>query len=94
MVTIGMNYRVLPGKGEAFETAFRNVLAAMKDIEGHVASKMCCDIDDSSSYVILSEWANRDAFDAFVGSDAFRNVTAWGKEEILAGRPSHTYYDH
>ncbi len=94
MVTIGMNYKVLPGKGEEFETAFRNVLTAMKDVEGHVASKMCRDIDEDGSYVILSEWAGRDAFDAFVASDAFRNVTTWGKEQILAGRPSHTHYDH
>jgi heme-degrading monooxygenase HmoA len=48
----------------------------------------------AGSYVILSEWANRAAFDAFVASEAFKNVTTWGKEQILAGRPSHTYYEH
>jgi len=27
-----------------------------------------------------------------VASDAFRKVTSWGAENILAGRPSHTTY--
>lgn len=94
MVTIGMNYRVLPGKEETFETAFRKVIKAMASIEGHTESKMYRDIDDAQSYAILSEWTQRDAFDAFIASDSFRSVVSWGKEQILAGRPKHTYYDH
>lgn len=94
MVTIGMNYKVLPGKEETFETAFRKVIHAMRDIAGHTQTKMCRDIDDAQSYVILSDWSDRAAFDAFIASDTFRNVANWGKENILAGRPSHTYYAH
>jgi heme-degrading monooxygenase HmoA len=94
MVTIGMNYRVLPGKEQTFETAFRNVLNAMRKISGHTNTRMCRDIDDPQTYVILSEWSDKAAFDGFIGSEAFRSVANWGKENILAGRPSHTYYDH
>lgn len=94
MVTIGMNYKVLPGKESTFETAFRKVIHAMRSIQGHTATKMCRDIDDPLSYVILSDWSDRGAFESFIASDAFRNVATWGKENILAGRPSHTYYDH
>ena len=94
MVTIGMNYKVLPDKKETFENAFRKVITAMQSIDGHTSSKMFRDIDDSESYVILSEWNNRDAFDAFIASETFKNVANWGKEQILAGRPSHTYYEH
>ena len=94
MVTIGMNYTVLPGKNEVFETAFRKVLHAMRNLKGHTLSKMFRDIDDADHYVILSEWSDRAAFDAFIGSEAFRSVATWGREQILAGRPSHTYYDH
>lgn len=94
MVTIGMNYRVLPGKEEIFESAFRKVLKAMGGISGHTATRMCRDIDDPQSYVILSEWNDRAAFDSFIASDTFRAVADWGKEQILAGRPAHTYYDH
>ncbi|GJQ27420.1 MAG: hypothetical protein HBSAPP02_24520 [Phycisphaerae bacterium] len=94
MVTIGMNYKVIPGKEGVFETAFRNVIKAMSGIAGHTATRMCRDIDDPQSYVILSDWSDRAAFEGFIGSDAFRAVANWGKEQILAGRPSHTYYEH
>ncbi len=94
MVTIGMNYKVLPGKEATFETAFRKVIHAMRGIQGHSTTKMYRDIDDPMSYVILSDWNDRAAFEAFISSDTFRNVATWGKENILAGRPSHTYYDH
>ena len=94
MVTIGMNYRVLPGKEETFENAFRNVVKAMQSIEGHTSSRLCRDIDSKQSYMILSSWNNRDAFDAFIASDAFKAVANWGKEQILAARPEHTYYEH
>lgn len=94
MVTIGMNYRVLPGKEEVFETAFRKVLRALAGIEGHTNSKMFHEIDDPNHYVILSEWTDRTAFDGFIASEAFRAVAKWGKEEVLAGRPVHTCYEH
>ncbi len=94
MVTIGMNYKVIPGKEETFETAFRKVIQAMNSIPGHTVSRMARDIDDPQSYVILSEWSDRAAFDAFIASDTFRAVATWGKEQILAGRPAHTYYEH
>ncbi|MFQ5429686.1 MAG: antibiotic biosynthesis monooxygenase family protein [Phycisphaerae bacterium] len=94
MVTIGMNYKVLPDKDAVFQNAFRKVLKAMETIEGHSNSGMFRDIDDPQHYVILSEWSSRDAFDRFIASETFRNVVNWGKEQILAGRPSHTYYEH
>ena len=94
MVTIGMNYKVLPGKEETFENAFRKVIHAMRGIQGHANSKMFRDIDDPMSYVILSEWNDKTAFDSFIASETFRNVANWGKEQILAGRPAHTYYEH
>lgn len=94
MVTIGMNYRVLPGKEETFENAFRKVVHAMQSIEGHSESRMCRDIDDPHHYVILSDWNDQEAFESFIASDSFRNVANWGKEQILASRPTHTYYRH
>lgn len=94
MVTVGMNYKVLPGKEAIFENAFRKVLQAMNGMPGHTTSHMYRDIDDPNSYVILSDWNDREAFDAFIASDTFRAVANWGKEQILAGRPSHNYYEH
>ena len=42
---------------------------------------------DGASYLITSEWSDEEAFKSFISSQAFRDVTNWGKEQILAGRP-------
>jgi len=94
MVTIGMNYRVVPGKEKAFEDVFAAVLKAMNDMEGHTKSALFKDVADPQQYLIMSEWSDKDAFDAFIASEQFRNVANWGKEQILAGRPSHEVYEH
>lgn len=59
MVTIGMNYRVLSGKNDAFEEKFRAVLVAMKTMEGHDESHLFKDIDDTDSYLIVSNWVEQ-----------------------------------
>lgn len=92
MVTIGMNYEVLPGKEALFEEKFREVVAAFARDEGHRSSRLYRDVNAPRSYLIHSEWESREAFTAFIRSDAFREVTAWGKEEILADRPRHRIY--
>ena len=92
MVTIGMNYKVIPGKESVFEKAFNNVLNVMKEIEGHSASFLFKDVNDPQSYLIVSDWNSEDAFNGFIRSEKFRNVVDWGKENILMGRPSHTVY--
>lgn len=94
MVTIGMNYKVLPGKGEIFENAFAKVLKAMEGMEGHSKSHLYQDVFEPGSYLIASDWSDKAKFDAFIASDAFRNVANWGKEKILAGRPEHKVYEH
>ncbi len=93
MITVGMDYRVLAGKEHTFENAFRGVLKAMADMPGHTGSRLYRDVQDERSYLIVSEWSDRDAFEAFVGSEKFRQVTDWGKEQILAARPVHTVYE-
>jgi len=94
MVTIGMNYHVLPGKEEVFEAAFARVLEAIESADGHHASRLYKSVGDgpSADYLIVSRWSDERAFQAFTASDAFKKVTNWGAENILAGRPSHTTY--
>lgn len=92
MVTIGMNYKVLPGKEEVFEKAFNSVLNVMREIEGHSKSFLFRDVNDAQSYLIVSDWSSEDAFNGFIQSEKFRSVANWGKENILAGRPAHTVY--
>lgn len=94
MVTIGMNYRMLPGKEKIFEDAFTSVLKVMEEMEGHSKSFLYRDVNDPQSYMIASEWNSEDAFNEFIQSDKFKSVVNWGKENILAGRPSHQVYKH
>ena len=92
MVTIGMNYSVLAGKEQVFEDACARVVETMEGIDGHEESHIYSRLGDEPVYLIVSRWQSEDAFDAFIASDAFKKVTNWGKENILAGRPSHTTY--
>ena len=94
MVTIGMNYKMIPGKEKVFEDAFDAVIKVMNAMEGHSKSFLYKDVNDAQSYLIVSEWNAEDAFNDFIQSDKFKNVVNWGKENILAGRPSHTVYKH
>lgn len=94
MVTIGMDYHVLPGKEEVFERAFHQVLETMKTIEGHEKSFLFKESIKPSHFLIVSEWSSEDAFNGFVRSEAFAKVTNWGKENILESRPKHSVYKH
>jgi heme-degrading monooxygenase HmoA len=92
-VTIGMNYEVISGKEQIFEDACANVVKTMEGISGHDHSQIYRSIAaDESAYLIVSRWASEEAFNDFIASDAFKKVTSWGKENILAARPSHTTY--
>jgi heme-degrading monooxygenase HmoA len=92
MVTIGMNYKVLPGKEKTFEKEEKSNEDAMSGIDGHKESFLYRDVNNGQSYLIASEWNSEDAFSAFCQSDKFKQVTNWGKESILAGPPSHKIY--
>lgn len=92
MVTIGMNYTVLPGKESVFERAFGQVLTVMKEMPGHSVSHLYRDVSMANSYLIVSEWNDQEQFNAFIKSEQFAKVTNWGKEQILAGRPKHQVY--
>ncbi len=92
MVTIGMNYEVIPGKEKAFESAFAKVLTVMNGMPGHEKSHLYKDVHKLTSYLIVSEWSQKEAFSKFIQSEQFAQVTNWGKEQILAGRPSHKVY--
>lgn len=88
-----MNYQVLPGKNETFTKACRGVINLMKSMDGHTESHLYQDVDDPNSYLIISDWSEREAFDGFIKSEQFAKVTNWGREEILAGRPKHEIYE-
>ena len=92
MITVGMNYHVIAGKQHDFEAKFAAVITALKAAPGHTSSTLWKDVADDASYLITSEWSDEEAFKAFIQSQAFRDVTNWGKEQILSGRPQHKIY--
>jgi len=92
MITVGMNYHVIPGKQQEFEDKFAAVIGALESAEGHSTSTLWRSVSDDASYLITSEWSDEQAFQDFIHSQAFRDVTNWGKEQILAGRPQHKIY--
>lgn len=92
MVTVGMNYEVIPGKEIAFETVFDRVLHLMKSLPGHQETRLYKAANDPRSYLIVSQWTDRAAFEAFTHSEQFRKITDWGKSQILAARPKHEVY--
>ena len=92
MTTIGMHYDVIPGKEAEFERGFLGVLDLIQTLPGHRESHMYQDIQAKGSYVILSRWETKAAFEAFIHSDPFKSAVAWGKAEILRGRPTHKVY--
>ena len=92
MITVGMNYHVLEGKQQEFEEKFNAVIAALEAADGHSESVLYQDINDRDSYLITSEWSDENAFKDFIQSQAFKDVTNWGKEQILSDRPRHKIY--
>lgn len=92
MITVGMNYQVLPGKEQLFEEKFAAVLGALEKAPGHINSALWKDVAKGSSYLITSEWSDESAFQDFIQSAEFRDVATWGRDQILSGRPSHKIY--
>ncbi len=82
------------GKQADFEQKFSAVIAALRSAAGHTHSTLWKDVSDDASYLITSEWSDEPAFMAFIQSQAFKDVTSWGKEQILSGRPQHKIYKH
>jgi heme-degrading monooxygenase HmoA len=88
-----MNYVVLEGKQQVFEDACARVVETMQGIEGHDESHLYKRLGDGDpTYLIVSRWESEAAFRDFVASEAFKKVTSWGRENILAGPPRHTTY--
>jgi heme-degrading monooxygenase HmoA len=95
LVTIGMNYFVIPGKEQVFEDACAKVIQTMEDIGGHETSSLYRQVAEGEPvYLIVSRWKDETAFKQFIASDAFKKVTNWGALNILSGRPQHTTYQH
>ena len=92
MITVGMNYQIIPGKDEEFVAVFTKVIQIMKNMAGHGETHLFRDVYSEHDYLIISEWTDEAAFNSFIESDRFKNVVDWGKKEVLASQPKHEIY--
>lgn len=92
MITVGMNYKVVPGKDGEFVAVFTKVLKVMADMQGHAKTNLYRDVYAEHDYLIVSEWTDEAAFNAFIQSDRFKSVTTWGRDNVLTARPRHEIY--
>lgn len=92
MTTIGMHYDVISGKETEFKDGFLKVIEHLKTMAGHVESHLYEEVSAPGSFLIQSQWSAKQDFENFIHSDAFKQVTSWGKAEILRGRPRHKVY--
>ena len=92
MITVGMDYKIVPGKDDEFISVFKKVMQIMADMPGHAATHLYRDVDQEHDYLVVSEWTDEAQFNAFIASDRFKNVAAWGKENVLRTRPKHEIY--
>ncbi len=92
MITVGMDYKIIPGKDEQFTKVFSKVLEVIQNSPGHTETHLFRDVYSEHDYLVISEWSDEDAFNAFIKSDRFKGVTDWGKENVLRDRPKHEIY--
>ncbi len=92
MITVGMNYNIIPGKDDEFIAVFTKVMKIMKDMAGHGETHLYRNVYSEHDYLIISEWTDEAAFTAFIESDRFKNDTDWGQKNVLATQPKHEIY--
>ena len=92
MVTIGLYYEVIPEKSDVFEAKFKEVVRLMDAMQGHRQSHLYRRVDDPHSYAIIAEWDSQEDFMNFIRGDAFKEVTTWGREQVLRAPPQHKIY--
>ena len=88
---IAMNrFQIAPGQEDAFEEAWRRRESHLDGVPGFLSFWLLR--GPEGDFISCSRWESEAAFNAFVASDAFKKVTSWGKQNILAGPPRHTTY--
>ena len=93
MITVSMIYEVIEGKQKEFETVFAEMLELMETMTGHRESHLYREVNRPNSYLIISEWTDREAFEDFTRSERFRDVVGGSKKQMLNSRPRHEIFE-
>ena len=92
MITVGMTFKIVLGKEEQFEDAYKKILNVLNHAEGHSGSRLYRDSEDPSTFLLMSEWLDQRAFDICIDSKQYREAVDWNREQILAGKIHHRIF--
>ncbi|WP_250291273.1 antibiotic biosynthesis monooxygenase family protein [Frankia sp. CiP1_Cm_nod1] len=75
MIRAELRMRVRPGCEDAFERAWREAAEEIAQVAGNLGQALIRDLTDPRTYVITSDWADRQRLEAFGGSDYRERLT-------------------
>jgi heme-degrading monooxygenase HmoA len=67
--------KVKDGRGDDFEHEWRAIAEQVKKVPGNLRQALTRDPDDSDSFVVTSDWSDRDAFSHFERSPEQDDLT-------------------
>lgn len=74
MITVMNRVFVKPEHATAFEQAFLNRPKAVDGSHSFLRNQVLRPSKDTEPYIVLTHWENREAFEAWVKSDAFKQA--------------------
>lgn len=72
MITTANRIFVNPEYAEQFETNFRNRAGLVDRMPGFIANQLLRPVNADDPYIVLTWWESRAQFEAWVGSDEFK----------------------
>lgn len=76
MITVANRIQVAPEHAEGFERRFRERMHHVDHSPGFERNRVLRPTRAGDPYVVLTEWESREAFEAWMQSDAFRQAHA------------------
>ncbi len=76
MVRATLRMKVKPGRGADFEREWRAIADEVRKAPGNLRQGLARDLDDSDSFVVTSDWSDREAFGRFERSEEQDVLTA------------------
>ncbi len=89
MLTVGLKCQIHAGKEKIFERKCHRLLRSVQDSPGHFCTQLYRSPFQKHTYLIISQWETREAFNTFVTSDQFHTASIWATATILAAQPRH-----
>ena len=71
MITAMNRIFVHPDHMDVFESNFRNRAGLVDQMPGFISNQVLRPVNDGDPYIVLTYWASRADFDAWIHSDAF-----------------------